>query len=116
MALFIEEMLDGGLEIGAWLRPEGGGTEGRPGGGGITEGRPEGGGIDGLRETITPERIERGPVARLDGGAEGGGTEGRLELGPVILLDGGFESGDVSPPRGPRGRSLSLISGNSPGR
>jgi hypothetical protein len=79
--LFIEEMLDGGLEIGAWLRPEGGGTEGRPGGGGITEGRPEdggidGGGIDGLLDSNPPDRTERGPEARLEGGAEGGGTEG----------------------------------------
>jgi hypothetical protein len=45
MALFIEEMLDGGLEVGAWPRAEGGGAEGRPGGGGSIEPRDDPGAL-----------------------------------------------------------------------
>lgn len=104
MALFIDEMLEGGLEIGAGFRPDGGTTEGRPGGGGSTDGRPEGGGgsTEGRLPNRFPDRTESGPGARLEGGADGGGIVGRLDTGPVSRLEGGFESGDVSPPRGPR--------------
>ncbi len=108
MALFIEEMLEGGLEIGAWLRPDGGG--------GTTDGRPEGGGggTEGLLVVSPADRIETAPEARLEGGAEGGGSVGRLEMGTVSRLDGGLESGEISPPLGPRVLSFALISGSPP--
>jgi hypothetical protein len=105
IALFIEEMLDGGLEIGAWLRADGGG---------ITDGRPDGGGIVGVFGNRPPDRIESGPGARLEGGgADGGGSVGRLEVGIVSRLEGGLESGEMSP-RGTPLLSFVLISGSSP--
>jgi hypothetical protein len=110
MALFIEEMLDGGLEVGAWERAEGGGDDGRPGGGGSTEARLEDGEVDPVSATRPPDRMESGPVARLEGGAEGGGTEGTLDPGAESRLEGGAESGETS--RGPRILSSSLISGS----
>jgi hypothetical protein len=111
MALFIEEMLDGGLEVGACERPEGGGVDGRPGGGGSTEARLEDGEVPPVSATRPPDRMESGPVVRLDGGAEGGGTEGTLDPGAAeSRLEGGAESGETS--RGPRVLSSSLISGS----
>lgn len=98
-------MLDGGLEIGAWLRFDGGG---------ITDARPEGGGTEGVFDSMLPVRIDSGPGARLDGGADGGGIVPRLEVGIVRRLEGGLESGDTSPPRGPPLLSFALISGSSP--
>jgi hypothetical protein len=128
MALFSDERLDGGLDAGAWLRPDGGiegwpggggNAEGRPGGGGNAEGRPGGGGsidarpvggggIDGVRDKTPGVRIESG--ARLDGGLEGGGIVLRVETGAVSRLDGGLASPGAPPSRDPR--SFSLISNN----
>jgi hypothetical protein len=110
MALFIEEMLDGGLEVGAWVRPEGGGADGRPGGGGSTDARLEDGDDDPVSATRPPDRMESGPVVRLEGGAEGGGTEGTLDPEDESRLEGGAESGERS--LGPRVLSSSLISGS----
>jgi hypothetical protein len=101
-------MLEGGLEIGASLRPEGGG--------GSTDGRPEGGGggTVGLLGNRPADRIETAPETRLEGGADGGGSVGRLEAGTVSRLEGGLESGEMSLPSGPWVLSFELISGSSP--
>lgn len=103
MALVIEDRLEGGFDVGSWLRADaGGGTEARPDAGGGTEGRPDGGAGNEPRPAVdanggfstTPwDRIESGPGDLLEGGEDGGGSVGRLGA----RLEAGLESGDASP-------------------